>query len=175
MHHGLISLGLMLLLGVCGGASCFIKRSLAYRDRQYFPISHPLGRLTIQSPTLSLHSVPAKTWKRAMTVAPAACLRTGTRWSFPVDRTERKDRQAAQHCFPPVAKTAPAVCLPCPGAAETGTAGRGQPGSLGLGASQPRGSWRPISASILTRRPLYLCLSVRFPQGRQSPWVRAPP
>lgn len=91
MHHGLISSGLTLLLGVCGGASCFIKRSLAYRDRLYFPTSHPLGRLTIQSPTLSLHSVLAKTWKRAMTVAPAACLRTG--WSFPVDRTEQKDRR----------------------------------------------------------------------------------
>lgn len=90
-------------------------------------------------------------------MAHAGCLRTGKRWSLPVDRTERKDCQAAQRRFPPAGKAASCRLLALSLGRTSGHRRRRSAGSLGLRASQPRGSWRRISASILRPRPL--CLS----------------
>ena len=109
-----------------------------------------------------------------MTVAPAGCLRTGKRWLLPMDRTERKDGQGAGTASGLQVKPPPAVARSVPGPqkwvpqAEVHLAPLGfEPPSLGApgDTSLPPSSGGTHSA----------CLSVCFPQGCQSPSVRAPP
>lgn len=81
-----------------------------------------------------------------------------------MDRTERKDCQAAQRYFLPAGKAASCRLLALSLGRRSGHRRRRSAGSLGLRASQPRGSWR----RIFILRPRLVCLSERPLSSRSS-------